>query len=81
MSFCSLGKGSLTLNVGDQKGGSEAILRAAGELKNLNYKIKWPRMPALYGGSEGVRPELAAPGLLRATGPERGAPLLVARGR
>ncbi|WP_210586162.1 ABC transporter substrate-binding protein [Streptomyces sp. GESEQ-35] len=35
------GKGSLTLNVGDQKGGSEAILRAAGELKDLNYKIKW----------------------------------------
>jgi sulfonate transport system substrate-binding protein len=35
------GKGSLTLNVGDQKGGSEAVLRAAGELKNLNYKIKW----------------------------------------
>ncbi|MCI3275115.1 ABC transporter substrate-binding protein [Streptomyces cylindrosporus] len=35
------GKGSLTLNVGDQKGGSEAILRAAGELKNLDYKIKW----------------------------------------
>ncbi|MPY49540.1 ABC transporter substrate-binding protein [Streptomyces acidicola] len=35
------GKGSLTLNVGDQKGGSEAILRAAGELKNLDYEIKW----------------------------------------
>lgn len=35
------GKGSLTLNVGDQKGGSAAILRAAGELKNLDYKIKW----------------------------------------
>ncbi|MGW2724200.1 ABC transporter substrate-binding protein [Streptomyces sp. NPDC001492] len=35
------GKGSLTLNVGDQKGGSEAILQAAGELKNLDYKIKW----------------------------------------
>ncbi|MEV0642576.1 ABC transporter substrate-binding protein [Streptomyces sp. NPDC050619] len=35
------GKGSLTINVGDQKGGSEAILRAAGELKNLDYKIKW----------------------------------------
>jgi sulfonate transport system substrate-binding protein len=35
------GSGSLTLNVGDQKGGSEAILRAAGELKNINYKIKW----------------------------------------
>ncbi|MEV6941914.1 ABC transporter substrate-binding protein [Streptomyces sp. NPDC051172] len=35
------GQGSLTLNVGDQKGGSAAILRAAGELKNLDYKIKW----------------------------------------
>ncbi|MEW2809149.1 ABC transporter substrate-binding protein [Streptomyces massasporeus] len=35
------GKGSVTLNVGDQKGGSEAILRAAGELKDLDYKIKW----------------------------------------
>ncbi|NGO06447.1 ABC transporter substrate-binding protein [Streptomyces sp. HC44] len=35
------GKGSLTLNVGDQKGGSEAVLRAAGELENLDYKIKW----------------------------------------
>ncbi|MFD4553705.1 ABC transporter substrate-binding protein [Streptomyces sp. NPDC058469] len=35
------GKGSLTLNVGDQKGGSEAVLRAAGELKHLDYKIKW----------------------------------------
>ncbi|TXS46311.1 ABC transporter substrate-binding protein [Streptomyces sp. uw30] len=35
------GQGSFTLNVGDQKGGSEAVLRAAGELKNLDYKIKW----------------------------------------
>jgi sulfonate transport system substrate-binding protein len=35
------GKGSLTLNVGDQKGGSEAVLRAAGELDDLDYKIKW----------------------------------------
>ncbi|WP_030037657.1 ABC transporter substrate-binding protein [Streptomyces resistomycificus] len=35
------GSGSLTLNVGDQKGGSEAILRAAGELKNLDYRIRW----------------------------------------
>ncbi|AEY87858.1 sulfonate binding protein precursor [Streptomyces hygroscopicus subsp. jinggangensis 5008] len=35
------GKGSVTLNVGDQKGGSEAILRAAGELENLHYRIKW----------------------------------------
>ncbi|MDN0196576.1 ABC transporter substrate-binding protein [Streptomyces sp. S.PNR 29] len=35
------GQGSVTLDVGDQKGGSEAILRAAGELKNLDYRIKW----------------------------------------
>ncbi|MCF3123625.1 ABC transporter substrate-binding protein [Streptomyces arenae] len=35
------GKGSLTLDVGDQKGGSEAVLRAAGELDDLNYKIRW----------------------------------------
>ncbi|MFI8236380.1 ABC transporter substrate-binding protein [Streptomyces sp. NPDC085866] len=35
------GKGSVTLDVGDQKGGSEAILRVAGELKNLDYRIKW----------------------------------------
>ncbi|NBE52094.1 ABC transporter substrate-binding protein, partial [Streptomyces boluensis] len=35
------GKGSLTLNVGDQKGGSRAVLAAAGELKGLDYRIKW----------------------------------------
>ena len=35
------GKGTLTLNVGDQKGGSEAVLRAAGELDDLDYKIRW----------------------------------------
>ncbi|MFE0100504.1 ABC transporter substrate-binding protein [Streptomyces sp. NPDC059009] len=35
------GKGSLTLDVGDQKGGSEAVLRAAGELDDLPYKIRW----------------------------------------
>ncbi|MEU6733585.1 ABC transporter substrate-binding protein [Streptomyces physcomitrii] len=35
------GKGSVTLDVGDQKGGSEAVLRAAGELDDLDYKIRW----------------------------------------
>ncbi|MGA5037436.1 ABC transporter substrate-binding protein [Streptomyces capoamus] len=35
------GSGSVTLDVGDQKGGSEAILRAAGELEDLHYRIKW----------------------------------------
>ncbi|MEC4020302.1 ABC transporter substrate-binding protein [Streptomyces sp. H27-D2] len=35
------GSGSVTLNVGDQKGGAEAVLRAAGELDDLDYRIKW----------------------------------------
>ncbi|MGW6567540.1 ABC transporter substrate-binding protein [Streptomyces sp. NPDC054975] len=35
------GNGSLVLRVGDQKGGSEAILRAAGELDDLPYRISW----------------------------------------
>ncbi|MEU7293597.1 ABC transporter substrate-binding protein [Streptomyces exfoliatus] len=35
------GEGSLVLNVGDQKGGAEALLRAAGELGDLPYRITW----------------------------------------
>ncbi|MFD7316054.1 ABC transporter substrate-binding protein [Streptomyces sp. NPDC059883] len=35
------GKGSLILTIGDQKGGSEAVLRAAGELDDLPYRVKW----------------------------------------
>ncbi|WP_327365975.1 ABC transporter substrate-binding protein [Streptomyces sp. NBC_01217] len=35
------GKGSVTLNIGDQKGGYEAILRASGELDDLDYRVKW----------------------------------------
>ncbi|MEU8827823.1 ABC transporter substrate-binding protein [Streptomyces sp. NPDC048636] len=35
------GKGDVTLNVGDQKGNDEAMLRAAGELEHLPYRIKW----------------------------------------
>ncbi|MGA5068604.1 ABC transporter substrate-binding protein [Streptomyces exfoliatus] len=35
------GEGSLVLNVGDQKGGAEALLRAAGELDDLPYRITW----------------------------------------
>ncbi|MUM18808.1 ABC transporter substrate-binding protein [Mycobacterium sp. CBMA271] len=31
----------LTLHVGDQKGGTEALLRAAGELDNVPYKIEF----------------------------------------
>ncbi|MCB8904477.1 MULTISPECIES: ABC transporter substrate-binding protein [unclassified Streptomyces] len=35
------GKGSVVLNVGDQKGGVEALLRAAGELDDLPYRVTW----------------------------------------
>ncbi|MBT2439148.1 ABC transporter substrate-binding protein [Streptomyces sp. ISL-36] len=35
------GSGALVLDVGDQKGGSEAVLRAAGELDDLPYRITW----------------------------------------
>ncbi|MDT9687590.1 ABC transporter substrate-binding protein [Streptomyces sp. P9(2023)] len=35
------GKGSVVLRVGDQKGGAEAVLRAAGELDDLPYRITW----------------------------------------
>ncbi|MER5986299.1 ABC transporter substrate-binding protein [Streptomyces sp. NPDC001787] len=35
------GKGRLVLDVGDQKGGYEAILRASGELDDLGYRIAW----------------------------------------
>ncbi|MFF5920090.1 ABC transporter substrate-binding protein [Streptomyces flavochromogenes] len=35
------GKGSLVLNVGDQKGGVEALLRASGELDDLPYRVTW----------------------------------------
>ncbi|MFI9024254.1 ABC transporter substrate-binding protein [Streptomyces sp. NPDC053560] len=52
------GKGSLTLRVGDQKGGSEAVLRAAGELDGLLYRIEWstftsgpPLLEALNAGA------------------------------
>lgn len=37
----TVGSGSTTLDVGDQKGGSRAVLEAAGELKNLPYRISW----------------------------------------
>ncbi len=52
------GKGALTLRVGDQKGGSEALLRAAGELDDLPYRIEWstftsgpPLLEALNAGA------------------------------
>lgn len=35
-----------TLVVGDQRGGAQALLRAAGELDNVPYRIKWALFPA-----------------------------------
>ena len=34
-----------TLQVGDQRGSTRAILEAAGELKNVPYKIQWSLFP------------------------------------
>ncbi|MEU7256763.1 ABC transporter substrate-binding protein [Streptomyces rimosus] len=55
------GKGSVTLNVGDQKGGSESILRAAGELDDMPYRIQWstftsgpPLLEAINAGAVDV---------------------------
>ncbi len=48
----------VTITVGDQKGGSKALLRASGVLDELPYKVKWkeftsgpPLMEALNAGS------------------------------
>jgi sulfonate transport system substrate-binding protein len=48
----------VTLVVGDQKGGSQSLLQAAGELKDLPYTIKWqtftsgpPLLEALNAGA------------------------------
>ncbi|MEE1793472.1 ABC transporter substrate-binding protein [Streptomyces sp. BE308] len=35
------GKGGVVLDIGDQRGGYEAILRASGELDDLDYRITW----------------------------------------
>ncbi|CAN5185422.1 ABC transporter substrate-binding protein [soil metagenome] len=35
-----------TLTIGDQRGGVQSLLRAAGELDNVPYKIEWALFPA-----------------------------------
>ena len=37
---------AVTLRVGDQKGGNQSLLQAAGELGNLPYQIEWSEFPA-----------------------------------
>jgi sulfonate transport system substrate-binding protein len=42
----ALGADVVTLRVGDQKGGSRALLEIAGLAKDLPYKIEWSEFPA-----------------------------------
>src|SRR4030088_3201667 len=35
-----------TLRVGDQKGNSQAVMEAAGVLKDVPYKVEWKEFPA-----------------------------------
>ena len=35
-----------TLRVGDQKGNAQAVMEAAGVLKDVPYKIEWKEFPA-----------------------------------
>jgi sulfonate transport system substrate-binding protein len=35
-----------TLRVGDQKGNSQAVMEAAGVLRDVPYKIEWKEFPA-----------------------------------
>src|SRR5437879_2597813 len=48
----------VTLKVGDQKGGSQALLKAAGLLENLPYRIEWSTFtsgpPLLEAASAGA---------------------------
>src|SRR5437764_1369263 len=34
------------LKIGDQKGGSQAVMEAAGVLKDLPYRVEWRQFPA-----------------------------------
>jgi sulfonate transport system substrate-binding protein len=65
----------VTLTVGDQKGGSKALLAAAGELEDLPYKIKWktftsgpPLLEALNAGAIDVGGVGNTPPLFAAAG-------------
>src|SRR4029453_261758 len=42
------------LKVGDQRGGSRALMEAAGVLKDLPYKIEWSELPAAAPLLEGL---------------------------
>ena len=43
---CSSARAEEVLRVGDQKGNSQAVMEAAGVLKDVPYKIEWKEFPA-----------------------------------
>jgi len=52
------------LRAGDQKGGLQALLDAAGELKNLPYDIKWSEFPAAAPLAEALNADAIDFGLI-----------------
>src|SRR5690242_19555883 len=69
---------SVTLNVGDQKGtGAEAVLKAAGQLSTLPFKVSWsdfssgpPMLEAMASGSVDIGGVGDAPPVFAASGGE-----------
>src|SRR3954452_5360771 len=68
----------VTLTVGDQKGGSQALLTASGSLDKLPYKIKWktftsgpPLLEALNAGSIDIGGVGNTPPLFAAAGKKK----------
>src|ERR1700756_5277978 len=74
----SVSLSSVTLNVGDQKGtGAEAVLKAAGLLSTLPFKVNWsdftsgpPMLEAMASGSVDVGGVGDAPPVFAASGGE-----------
>ncbi len=52
------------LRAGDQKGGLQALLDAAGELKNLPYDIKWSEFPAAAPLAEALNADAVDLGII-----------------
>ena len=52
------------LKVGDQRGGSRALMEAAGALKDLSYKIEWSEFPAAAPLLEALNAEAIDTGIV-----------------
>jgi sulfonate transport system substrate-binding protein len=55
----------MTLRVGDQKGNSQAVMEAAGVLKDVPYKIEWKEFPAAAPLLEALSAGAIETGLVR----------------